>query len=93
MTREALSGDLTMREVPETWRRLATDLPEEIDLAGIDRIDSSALALLLEWRASARAAGRHIEFQNPPETLRTIARLTEIEELLGWSGNTERKAD
>lgn len=95
MARETLSGDLTMREVPGTWRRLAADLPEEIDLAGIDRIDSSALALLLEWRASALATGQRIEFRNPPETLRTIARLTQVEELLGWSRDTgnDGKAD
>ncbi len=93
--RETLTGDLTVREVPATWRRLAAELPDEIDLAGIERIDSSALALLLECRANANATGRRIEFQNPPDTLRTIARLTQIDELLGWdtTADSEGKSD
>lgn len=85
MATEELSGDLTMLEVPATWRSLSDNLPDAIDLGGVERIDSSALALLLECRAAANAAGRSIEFRNPPETLRTIARLTQVEELLGWN--------
>jgi phospholipid transport system transporter-binding protein len=91
MATKALSGDLTMQEVPATWRNLAADLPDEIDLSGLGRIDSSALALLLECQASANAAGRRIQFHNPPETLRTIARLTQVEELLGWNTSIEGK--
>lgn len=93
MRLEAVSGDLTVREVPATWRRLGTNLPEAIDLADVDRIDSSALALLLEFKALATSAGQRIEFRNPPETLRTIARLTQVEELLGWNdtNNGERE--
>ncbi|QOC21432.1 STAS domain-containing protein [Wenzhouxiangella sp. AB-CW3] len=86
MTTETLSGDLTMKEVPATWQRLSRKLPDELDLSGLDRIDSSALALLLECRAAADTAGRDIVFRNPPETLRTIARLTQVEALLGWNG-------
>lgn len=85
---ETLSGDLTVREVPATWQRLKSGLPDEIDLAGVERIDSSALALLLECRANANAAGQRIEFRNPPDTLRTIARLTQVAELLGWNAST-----
>ncbi len=91
MATARLSGDLTMREVPGTWKKLASDLPEQIDLAGLERIDSSALAMLLECRATADAAGAEIEFLNPPETLRTIARLTQVEELLGWNATSNGK--
>ena len=91
----ALSGDLTVREVPDTWHQLAGSLPEAIDLAAVERIDSSALALLLECQATANASGQPIAFRNPPDTLRTIARLTQVEELLGWgeSSGNERIED
>ena len=82
---ESLSGDLTVREVPAAWRRLSASLPAVVDLANVDRTDSSALALLLECRALAMHRGQEIGFRNPPETLRIIARLTDVDELLGWT--------
>lgn len=82
---ELLSGDLTVREVPAAWRRLSANLPTAVDLANVDRTDSSALALLLECRALAMHRGQDIGFRNPPETLRIIARLTDVDELLGWN--------
>jgi phospholipid transport system transporter-binding protein len=90
---EGLGGDLTVREVPAVWRHLFANLPDEIDLAGIERTDSSALALLLECRALASERGKHIEFRNPPNTLRVIARLTEVDELLGWSPPDQEMED
>jgi ABC-type transporter Mla MlaB component len=91
MKQTALSGDLTVREVPAAWQQLAADLPSEVDLGSVERIDSSALALLLELKALAEAGNREIAFTRPPETLRTIARLTQVEQLLGWTetGNAE----
>ncbi len=88
---ESLSGDLTVREVPAAWSRLTATLPGEIDLAGVQRADSSALALLLECKALATNRGQPIAFHNPPENLRVIARLTEVDELLGWTRTTENK--
>lgn len=84
----ALSGRLTVSEVPAVharWHdRFADgDPPEQVDLAAVESVDSSALALLLEWRA---LAGRSVRFNAPPESLATIARLTGVSTLLGWSG-------
>lgn len=84
-----LSGDLTVREVPEVWQQHRPQfrsgaIPQTVDLDAVDRTDSSALALLLEWRAMANEQNGNIRFANPPESLRVIARLTEVEELLGW---------
>ncbi|MFW5927208.1 MAG: STAS domain-containing protein, partial [Wenzhouxiangella sp.] len=87
-SRLELSGDLTVREVPEIWGRhrkrfAAGDLPEDIDLADVARTDSSALALLLEWRSRALERGGDVRFLDPPRSLRVFARITEVEELLG----------
>lgn len=85
----ALSGDLTVREVPGIWRQHRSrfrsgTIPQSVDLDAVDRTDSSALALLLEWRSLAQEHNASIRFTNPPNSLRVIARLTEVEELLGW---------
>lgn len=85
-----LSGDLTAREVPGIyaesliWRTGGT-LPAVVDLAGVARADSSALALLLEWQAWAHSRGADIKFADPPRALRTFASLSEVSSLLGWS--------
>lgn len=86
--RVALSGALTSRQVPslfrdsQIWRRQG--LPDEIDLAGVERTDSSALALLLEWKSWAKASGQPVRFINPPRSLCVLASLSQIGELLGW---------
>jgi len=83
-----LDGDLTVSEVPERYRQSLAwkpdRLPEKLDLGGLGSTDSSAVALLLEWASWAAAAGQRIAFVNPPEGLRTIAGLSDVEALLGW---------
>jgi len=87
-----LQGHLTAREVTDchqqslSWRRGAR-LPGVVELREVERIDSSALALLLEWQSWARAKGATIEFRNPPEALRTFASLSAASDLLGWQEN------
>jgi phospholipid transport system transporter-binding protein len=51
-----------------------------IDLAGVTH--SAGLALLLEWMSVARAAKRALRFENVPQQLQQLARLSEVEELL-----------
>jgi phospholipid transport system transporter-binding protein len=64
----------------------------EVDLSGVDEVDSAGLALLLEWVGWARNDIREIRFRDVPEKLRGIARISEVEELLDagerWQGNT-----
>lgn len=93
-----LSGNLTVREVPATWRQFeqlaATGrMPPTIDLGSVERTDSSALALLLEWQAQGSARSQKITFENPPDSLRVIARLTEVSSLLGWNDNKNESDD
>ncbi|HEX4881724.1 MAG TPA: STAS domain-containing protein [Porticoccaceae bacterium] len=85
-----LDGEFTVEAVTACygqslpWRR-AGKLPAVVDLAAVTRIDSSALALLLEWQSWARARGATIEFRQPPAALRTFASLSAASELLGWT--------
>lgn len=54
-----------------------------VDLSGVTEVDSSALSLLLEWRRDAARNGREIRFRNLPASLKSLAELYGITELLG----------
>jgi anti-anti-sigma factor len=89
-----LSGPLTVREVPDVAARHAAafegaSVPAIVRLDQLDGVDSSALALLLEWQSRAHEAGRRIRFEQPPQSLRVIARLTGVAPLLDWDENLE----
>ncbi len=79
-----LDGELTMETVSGQLASLGGALPEQIDLSDIERVDSAGLSLLLELQARAAASGRTIDFRFPPTSLKVLARLSQVEELLGW---------
>lgn len=83
-----LSGDLTL----ENSARLLGDgiklLGEGVaafDLAGLDRVDSSALSALLGWRRAAAGEGRSVRFLNLPASLLGLAKLYGVAELIDAS--------
>ena len=53
-----------------------------VDCAGLTETDSAGLAVLLEWCAVARGRGVTLRFEGLPETLRRLARISEVETLL-----------
>jgi phospholipid transport system transporter-binding protein len=53
-----------------------------VDLSGVTEVDSSAVSLLLEWRRTARAAARRVEFVNIPPNLQSLADLYGVADLL-----------
>ena len=53
-----------------------------VDLAAIDRAESAGLALLLEWRRTARAAGCTVTYRNVPTSLRSIASACGVDAVL-----------
>ena len=53
-----------------------------IDCAGLGAADSAGLAVLLDWLAAARAAGRKLRYTELPAGLVALSRISEIEELL-----------
>ncbi len=54
-----------------------------IDLSGVSDSDSSGLALLIEWLSVANAERRRLKYEHIPVQLQQLARLSEVEELLG----------
>ena len=58
----------------------------EVDLGGVDRSDSSGLALLLEWQAMAKQKKRTLRIINSPANLLMLAKLCEADILLNITG-------
>ncbi|HMD59657.1 MAG TPA: STAS domain-containing protein [Steroidobacteraceae bacterium] len=82
-----LGGELTVTTATALRARA---LPEfaaagkvlTVDLAGVTQVDSAGLALLIDWLAWAAAQHRSLRFGELPRQLRSLARLSEVEDLL-----------
>ena len=55
---------------------------ETVDLAAVDKADSSALAVMLGWLRAAESAGRQLKFINLPTGVKALAVLYGIDKLL-----------
>lgn len=53
-----------------------------VDLAGVHRIDSAGLALLVEWLRQAQRKGISIRFKNIPARILAIAAICGLEQIL-----------
>lgn len=58
----------------------------ETDFAAVTESDSAGLALLLEWLRLARKAGQQLQFDNVPEQILALARISEVDGLLTQNG-------
>jgi len=52
------------------------------NLAGVEKTDSSGLALLVEWMVMAERSGQTICFQEMPKQMLDIARVSGLDETL-----------
>jgi len=83
-----LPATVTLAEARDTLRMLAQALPREpdaqttIDASGLERFDTSALAVLLECRRLAQAGGRAFAVREAPSQLGALARLYGVDGLL-----------
>lgn len=81
-----LSGALTLETTPWVWQQLQDGSllngARTAELSGVTDADSAGLALLVTWRASCKAAGGDLRFENVPQRLVALARLTEAQALL-----------
>jgi phospholipid transport system transporter-binding protein len=58
-----------------------------VDFSGVTEGDSAGLALLLEWLRLARKAGRRLQYEEVPEQIVALARISEVEDLLLENGS------
>lgn len=83
--RMLVSGPVTLANVAlllAEGRRHLDEGVRTVDLAEVTEMDSSLLALMLAWLRDAKSRSRELAFANPPESLRTIARLYGVDGLL-----------
>lgn len=85
----ALEGPLSFESLPRVLEESRAycareDLPDRltIDFTAITEVDSSAVALLLEWRREAARRGKALQFANLPANLLSLADLYGVTELL-----------
>jgi phospholipid transport system transporter-binding protein len=85
----ALSGPLSFETIPGVLAQSVeyaarADLPDRltIDFAGVSGVDSSAVALLLEWRRQAAQRGKQLVFVNLPANLLALAELYGVADLI-----------
>jgi phospholipid transport system transporter-binding protein len=63
----------------------------DIDLGGVGESDSAGLALLIEWLRLARQWQKEIHFANVPAQIEALARISEVEDLIGGGEKKEKK--
>jgi phospholipid transport system transporter-binding protein len=56
------------------------------DLSGVQRCDSSAVALLLAWQRAAREQGLQLQVHGIPASLRSLAALYGVDSLIPVNG-------
>jgi len=82
-----LNAPLTFATVPQLRSRglrlidAATEALQ-LDLRGVQAVDSAGLALLIDWLAEAHKRGRQLRYTQPPPALLALAKLSEVEPLL-----------
>jgi phospholipid transport system transporter-binding protein len=81
-----ISGAVTFETVPWLWQQLCSGAllreARAAELSEVGDVDSAGLALLVTWRASCKAAGGDLRFENLPDQLMALARLTDAQALL-----------
>jgi ABC-type transporter Mla MlaB component len=85
----AVSGAISYENAARVYR--AVPMPAksggeiDIDLSGLRDADSATLAVLIGWSAHARQNGTILRYRNAPQTLGNLARLSNVDGLLGLS--------
>ena len=77
----SLAGSLDFSSVPALLGQHAGSAVSALDLAGVTRVDSAGLALLLELKRESKAVDG-LRFLNAPAQLRQLAEFFDLTELL-----------
>ena len=86
----SLPATLTRHEARDTLDALLSgmsttaDDPVTVDASPLTTLDSSALAVLLDCRRHAHAAGKRLDVLGAPTKLVELARLYDVDQLVGF---------
>lgn len=80
------NGPLTIATVSEWLREseslYAEDGVWELNLAGVEEVDSAAVSLLLEWARHAVQCGHQLKLRNLPDNLQCLLKVYDVQALL-----------
>ena len=93
-----IGGNLTFQTVSRLSEQgsdlfQANAVSREMDLSAVEHVDSSGLALILEWQARATKSGNALRILHAPLDLIKLARLCEAQELLQLGSRTSPVPD
>lgn len=79
-------GSVTIATVNE-WLRESEVMFEaggdwELDLSGVEAVDSAAVSLLLAWSRQAAARGHRLQLQHLPDNLQSLLKVYDVQALL-----------
>lgn len=79
-----VAGEITFFTVNEalSFNVLSKTDQVKINLGGITRSDSAGLALMIHWMREAKKAGVDLSFEEIPENLFALAKVSYLDELL-----------
>ena len=90
-----ITGPLTLSTVAALYNQASAEATRgrnfvNIDLGAVPSVDSSGLALLLEWQSSAANAGNSLHIRNAPADLLSLVSLCEAGDLLAIEGRNQK---
>ena len=93
----SLQGAMTLDTVTALYQQAAgffgdSTGDQDLDLAAVTRVDTSGLALLLEWQAQKNRAGGSLKIRNAPADLLRLASLVDAQDLLNIEGRATANA-
>jgi len=80
-----MNGAITIETVPSLVDVISDHLVQgatQVDLSRVAEVDSSAIALLLEWQRQAAGQGATLSWTGVPADLQNLANLYGVQELL-----------
>ena len=86
-----VDGALTLATVAGLYEQAASAARDgrtmqSLNLSAVSHVDSSGLALVLEWQSEAVHGGRKLPIDDAPADLLSLAKLCEASELLTMDG-------
>jgi len=73
------------RKLLEAGQTYLADIADmTVDLAEVKSVDSSALAVLLEWLRQARERGGSLDIRHAPEGMKALAALYNLDALIAF---------
>lgn len=89
----ALSGRISVNNATEVLQRGADYLKSEnagvIDFSAVEQVDSSVIAIMLEWRRLAASSNRPLDFRNLRCNIRALAEVYGVSALLPFGETAE----